>query len=253
MSPVTTVRVEFINAATGEPLGEAELPSAQLPETFAKPTTLHLPDGDWQVEHAEPVTAEEFAASGRLRITMRKIEMVDPSKLLYSLPTIESAPPPMRGGGDDDSFRMHEDDWRQIEIIAARFDGEVAAEFEAIRAVHAEAKGAAFPRCHVRERIPRPLGGARLRLADVADAFGAPAVRALSFHDYAGVVDGGFAFRAGDAVVYGREEKGALAVLGLAGGVESAPLLTLARAHSLVLVDWCGTNMLRPGHESFGA
>jgi hypothetical protein len=37
---VSTVRVVLIDAATGVRMGEAELPLAQLPESFAAPTTL---------------------------------------------------------------------------------------------------------------------------------------------------------------------------------------------------------------------
>jgi len=234
------IHVTFVNAATGEVLGEADLPDEQLPESFAKPTTMHLPDGDWHVERAEP---PEFRVAGSLRLTLRKIESIDPAKLLYSLPTIDNALPPLTDGDADAAFRMHEDDWRQVELVARRFKEEIESELAAIRAVRAERKGVAFPRIHLRRRIPNPLDGVVLRLEEVRTAFSG-VVQGLTLRDCDGVIDGGFAIAIEGGILYGREERGHVAVLGLAGGADAATLAALAGAHQLVLVDWCGATTM---------
>jgi hypothetical protein len=238
---VTTIRVELIEGATQQLLGAADLPVDQLPETFAVATTMHLRGDDWHVEHAEPMTRDEYLATGRLRIVLRKVERVDPKKILFSLPTLETTMPPMRDGDASAAFVIHEDDWRQHELVAERFAPEIAVELEAIRVVLGERQGVGFARLHVRERIPEPLAGVELRLPDVRAAIGGDvARRELAFSGTAGVVDGGFAFVVGDAgAVYGREHGDRVVALGFARGVEPTAFAPLAKAHALAIVDWC--------------
>ncbi len=246
----TTIRVILIDAGTSTRLGEAEFPVAQLPETFEVATTLHLAGGDWQVERAEPVTRAEFAETGQLTIWMRAVVQVDPQALLYSLPTLETLQPPL--GDPGDGLWMHEDDWRQIELVSARFAPEIAVELAAIRAVHAEDKrGPGFTRLHVRERIPEPLAGVELTVADLGLA--APR-RDIVLGPVGGrqapLVIGGFAFEVGDSVIYGREDTGRVVALGIRGP-DTRLLVALARAHDLVLVHWVVAEALRPDGDRF--
>src|SRR2546423_1435250 len=111
-----TVSVEFVDAATGLVFTRSDLPEDQLPDSFAPETTLHLGDDPWLVEGAEPSSAAEFVASGRLVLTVRRLT-VSPQDVLYSLPTICDAlpvvgPAPTRV----DCLELHEDDWRQVEL-----------------------------------------------------------------------------------------------------------------------------------------
>ena len=241
-----TIHVVLVNAATNSVLGEVDLPAAQLPETFAVSTRLHLGDADWQVVHAEPTTRADYVATGALHLVLRKIEMVDPRTILYSLPTLENVAPPTIGPVAG-AIEMHEDDWRQIELIAARFEPEIAAELAAIRTIHAEHRsGPGFTSLHLRERIPAPLAGVALTLAELGLA-GPP--RAVAIGPVSGpraAVAGGFAFEVANGVIYGRDDRGVVA-LGLAPGTDPAPLAAVARTHDLVLVDWCRAELRRFG------
>jgi hypothetical protein len=237
---VSTIHVELVDGATGQLLGAAELPADQLPETFATSTTLHLGDDDWHVEQAAPMTREEYVAAGKLHLVIRKIERVDPKQILFSLPTLENALPPMRDGDSSAAYVLHEDDWRQLELVAARFEPEIAVELEAIRAVHAERRGVGFVRLHVRERIVEPLANVELRLDEVRAAIGGEAARReLAFSGSPGVVADAFVFVVGQGAVYGREERGRVTCLGIARGLDPTMLAPLAKAHALLIVDWC--------------
>jgi hypothetical protein len=65
------------------------------------------------------------------------------------------------------------------------------------------------------------------------------------------VVDGGFAFDAGEGMIYGRAEHEHVVALCIWRDASLAPLVELARTHGLVLVDWCATSVLRPGARGF--
>jgi len=247
----TTVHVELIDAVSRERLGEADLPIDQLPESFAVSTTLHIGNGDWHVEKADPVTRAEFAASGHLRLVLRKIEHVDPKTILYSLPTLESALPALVPG-DADALVIHEDDWRQIELVSVTHAAALDAELAAIREVISERGDLpGYRRLHVRERIPQPLAPARVPLDDVAIALGSPPRRDVAVADRGSVVAGGFAFAAGDGAIYGRAEHEHVVALCVFRDASLAALVELARTHDLVLVDWCATQVLRPGPRGF--
>jgi hypothetical protein len=237
---MATVHLVLVDAASGRSIGEVDLPADNLPESFAATTTLHLGDSDWTVERAEPITRAAAAAAGRLRLVVRKVERVDPRTVLFSLPTLENALPPMQDG-DGDALRIHEDDWRQLELVAARFEPEVVAELAAIREVHAERDGAGFRRLHVRERIPQPLAGTELPLASVSRG----PRRHLAFEGSSGIVAGGFAFDATEGALYGREEAGC-AVVVAAWRAPLDVLAAVARGRQLLIVDWCHARMIRP-------
>jgi hypothetical protein len=72
---VPTVHVALMDAASGRSIGEVDLPSDNLPESFAVATTLHLGDSDWTVEDAEPVTRAAAVAAGRLRLVVRQVQI----------------------------------------------------------------------------------------------------------------------------------------------------------------------------------
>jgi hypothetical protein len=237
---VTDVHVVLINAATQQVFGEVDLPAEQLPEAFAVATTLHLGDRDWSVEGAEPATRAEYVAARRLRLVIREIQRVDPKTILFSLPTLENALPPTQDGHSD-AVRLHEDDWRQLELVTAELEPTIEAELAAIREIHAEREGLGFRRLHVRERIPEPLTGTDISL----DAVRRARPRDLGFAGSAGIVVGGFAFDAGDGAIYGRRDGGRVVVLG-AWRTEPGILVDVARLHRLMIVDWCAARMSRP-------
>lgn len=232
---MSTIRVTFIDASRNAEIGQAELPAEQLPETFELETSLQLGGRDWTVERAEPRTRPEYVAAGTLRIALREIQHVDPKEILFSLPTLESTQPALTHGNLEDAFAMHEDDWRQLELVADDFDLEIEAELADIDAARETRKGPGFTHLHVRQRIPSPLGPNALTVAELAQALGNPPRRVCSINNR--VVANGFAFAVGPAVVYGHTHDGMLACIGLTHPVSE--LTELARTYSLRLVDWC--------------
>src|SRR3954468_17819856 len=89
------VRVRFVPADGGAPIGEAEFVPEQLPESFEARTTLELGGQSWEGVKGEPMTRAEYAKTRRLTIVMRKIVIsrVSPKDILFSLPTINDALP----------------------------------------------------------------------------------------------------------------------------------------------------------------
>ncbi|MEO8702253.1 MAG: hypothetical protein ABI867_19570 [Kofleriaceae bacterium] len=244
---MTKVHVSFVNAATNELFGEVDLPIERLPETFEHDTTMHLGDADWTVERAEPGTRTEFAETGTLRLTMRKIEHLDPKTILFSLPTIENALPPGHTGSVEGAHRMREDDWRQVELVSAKLEPDIEAELAQVREVHEDSReGSAYKRIHVRQRILAPLDGSHVTVADVARVLGEPERQALAVHQSAGVlVTGGFAFTSGHTIIYGREDSGLVVELGIDGEVPPA-IEQLADRHGLFVVYWCRASARAP-------
>jgi hypothetical protein len=253
---MTTIHVVLIDAASGAAMGEADLPVDQLPESFGMSTTIHLGGSDWQVEHAEPVERADFVATGRVQLTLRKIVYADPSEILFSLPTLEDQAPPT-GASSRDAVQLHEDDWRQRELIAARFEPEVLAELSEIRTIYAEhRRGPGFASLHVRKRIPEPLAGVSLAIGELEDLGTRGARRSIAIGPASqaegSVVVGGFAFPFGGGMVYGREEAGAVIALCLDGDADDpSALAALAHTHDLVLVGWCSAELLRSDGTRF--
>lgn len=238
---MTTIHVAFIDAETGRVFGEVDAPIERLPESFQIATTMHLGNDDWTVERAEPATRAEFIASGQLRLTLRKVVYMDPNSIMFSLPTIENALPPGHEGDDDGAFHLRPDEWRQVELVAPKFEAEAAVELADIRVVHEERDGPGFARLHVRERIPAPLESVTIQASELAGAH-----RPLAVHDHPGVlVTGGFAVAIGEATVYGREVDGRLVELGVDGAAPDE-LLALADRHGLLVIDWCAARMRYP-------
>ncbi len=231
---MSTIRVTFVDAGRDAVLDTADLPPDHLPETFELETTMQLGGKEWTVESADPVTRVDFIASGTLRLVLREIQLVDPKTILFSLCTLENTQPPLVEGELEGAFRIHEDDWRQHEYLAARLETEIEAELVDIRDAQTSRKGPGFERLHVRSRIPAPFSGIELSMTALQAALGEPERRVLAIGDR--VVDGGFAF-SGDAVVYGHQRDGMVTALAVTGEIRA--LDDLAKSHSLVLVDWC--------------
>lgn len=230
------IHVTLVDASSGSPFATTELPAGQLPETFELETTMHVGSDDWQVEKADPIDRAAYVEAGQLTLVLRKVEKIDTSKVLFSLPTIENALPPMREPDSSPAYEMHEDDWRQREFISRQFAGEVESEFVEIRKVWAEQDGPGFQRCHVRSKVTEPLRGVGLALAEVSEALGG--IEPIGLEVGGGRVVDGFAFPLPGGVAYVRLGDGSVEALGLHGDAEPGGLRGIANEHGLVLVDW---------------
>ena len=243
------VTLELIDHASGQLLAESEAPLESLPERFeGMDTTLTVGGAEYRVVLAEPATRAEVAKAKRVQLVLRKVERVDPKSVLFSLPTLEDALPKVVAG-DGASIRVAEDDWRQVEFVHASHRAEVEAELADIARIKTEHRqGHGFDATHVRKRVPAPLAGATVRLAEVEAALGNRA-RPWGFRS-GGVVEDGHAVPDADAVALAVSHGGALTALcvfGIAPDV-IGKLHPVALAHDLLLVDWCAGQCLR-AHE----
>ena len=240
--PYDTIAVTFIDDATSESIGSVDLPLANLPDTFELETTLHLGDADWSVVDAEPRTKPEFLGTGKLVLRLRKVEKVDLSDILYSLPSIcDRLPAVLDSVPDGDDVVLAEDDWRQVELISRVFAAETDAEIAAIRAIHDQERvSVGWKKIHVRRRPDPPIASVLSR-EDIEEAFGVATFRGVCFGD--SPIAGGFSFRSGELECYGIEEDGAVTVLafgqGKADETSVEALSRLAHKFDLELVYWC--------------
>jgi hypothetical protein len=239
----STIRVVFINANSGEVIGQSALPLEQLPDSFETATTLQIGQTSWSVERAEPPTAAEFGRTGRLELLLRPVEVVPVQDILYSLPTICGDLPALDPQRDRTRcFVLREDDWRQWEFVSADQLGTVAKECDAIRRIYAEhvqsaGEFTAFDAIHVRRGPARPIT-APLRLDDVVALLSPPtrSYGGVSFRDGTGAVPDGFAIGLDGCVLYGIAGADGVHILGIHGADPAAaePL----RGLGLSLVDW---------------
>ncbi|MFC7481150.1 hypothetical protein ACFQX7_15450 [Luedemannella flava] len=165
MSDAPTVTVEFVDAETGQTIGRSEMPATTLPPSFAPRTTVDFDDAAWQVEGADPVSSEEYLARRHLVLTVRRLGAINSEQIRYSLPTIcDPLPPMLPNAPSGELLELHEDDWRQVELISGTQANAVMADFEAIKRIY-DGHGISGPdgilrgfgSIHLRERITEPL------------------------------------------------------------------------------------------------
>lgn len=254
------VHVTFTHHGTGEVIGETRMKATDLPESFALDTTLNLGGEEWSVVSAVPETRAEYARSKKLDITLSPIESIDPSTLLYSLPTICDVLPDGEAAIiGDDGFRFVEDDWRQVEFVSRAHDQDIDRELAAIRAIYAnEAAEIGFRNIHVRSMIGSPFAGP-VPFEDLARFCRGCRRGELGYHPAGHRVTDGFAFFSGESLVLfgvAGDDLVSTLCLHLMGGGNSdhepvAALGEFAAAHDLYLVDWCRCVKAAPGEDAF--
>lgn len=235
---MSTISVTLIDDAISTTMATVDLPVENLPDSFDLETTLHLGDADWSVVAAEPRIKPEFTRTGKLVLRLRKVEKVDISDLLYSLPSIcDRLPAVTDAAPEDDDLVLAEDDWRRLELVSRAFAAEADAEIGSIRLINEqESASVGWKKIHVRKR-PDPPIVSTLSREDIDEAFGGVTFQGVYLAGSA--VLGGFSFRAGDLACYGIEEDGAVTVLGIAQSGEAEALAPLAYRFDLELVNWC--------------
>jgi hypothetical protein len=246
-----TVSVEFVDAASGQTFARTDLAATALPASFAVKTTLQLSGESWLVEHADPVTAPEFTATGRLVLTIRRMESMPAEEMLYSLPTICDTLPGTGPATDpDEHLQLHEDDWRQVELLSRKQADQIHTDLDAIQRVYEqhgqrddEGRLTAFRQIHVRSIAPVAES---VSYAKFRSLLPAPqrAYAGVGFQGAAVAVVDSFALKTGALSWYGTVDDDRVSVLALqfnAAGdpVPAAVLGTVLRMFDLVLVDWC--------------
>jgi hypothetical protein len=185
-------------------------------------------------------------------------ERFDPSKLLYSIPTLNDSVPPADREADytreSAAALLHEDDWRQEEFTAVanrEFVREMLAQLSRHRAIHAQDIG--FREVFVRQEPPTQLHTLGIRLDDVQAAVGSSVIPLYYLNNTPFTrVRGGFAVILDDVgYLYGQEADGLVGALGLglvgSGLGDVAPLARFADRHGLLFVDWIRGIVIEPG------
>jgi hypothetical protein len=235
-----------------------------LPDSFLETTTLELGRDSWAVVDADPPFKRLYAESKKLVLRLRPIETIDPQEILYLLPTMSDDLAASDGSRADGSEALlSEDDWRQIELISRALTPETLQEFNDIKAIREDARqGPGFSQIHVRSRIPNPLDGSTLTLADLEKRFG-PESSALRFQDRGYRISDGLRYDlGGNWMLYGTAAGARPRILAIAPSADThtapAPHLSdvlneLCRERGLLLVDWCRCRMAEAESVEFAA
>jgi hypothetical protein len=190
----------------------------------------------------------EYILAGELKLHLRRVQRLDPSKILYSLPSLCDLLPPLdesRRTGDE--FEIHEDDWRQFELVLALHAQRCDKEIEAIRRIHEnESAEMAWRKVHPREN-PDPPIDRRFSTEQMLRHFSlAGPLRGVAFDRTEFVIRDAWAFIASDGMqFYGLSPGGKVSVIGIvqerlpdvpSTSIES--LKSLAAEFELELVYW---------------
>lgn len=264
------IRVDFVEATSGEVFAYTDMPSSQLPEVFDASSTMNIGGQDWHVVRAEPDNAVEFRRSGHLRLDLRRpsAAVSDPDAVMYAVPTIEDAIP----GIDPDIdvagkhvLQITEDDWRQIEFIGFKWEFRIEPEFEPIQSVIRDfSAGNGFTSLHMRGSIPEPLAGTSITVEELIGTFGVGTrvYDGVAYQGAQGVIYGGFAILTPSLLhIYGTHDAAGISALclfnvapapadeALSGMVwrEVQALSDFMRRKKLCLVSWCECAKLLPG------
>lgn len=179
----------------------------------------------------------------------QETRLLDPKDVLFSLPTLCEVPPPYATKTTKppkDSIELHEDDWRQIEFVAATNLRELErtlSELEFFKKAH-EVEGCGWKQLFMRPEWPVALASLGLTLRQSGG-------RPLAVGH--GLVHQGFAFpdSGSEWFLYGhRNPAGTIAQLSVCPGQESASwafassVFEWANDYDLLLVDWYGVRLV---------
>jgi hypothetical protein len=184
---------------------------------------------------------------------------MDLQSILFTLPTIcDEAPETIQIASHDnpEAVHLHEDDWRQIEFIAATDLPQVDRELTAIKDFkYANRAGAGWKSVYIRKERPDGLFSTRLPYG-LIDSISHGPIQALMIETMGqqATVKGGFAVRLSPTLImYGRQSRGIIVNLALTAApeqeesVQYQDLVTLCKKFNLIIADWCaGRVVARP-------
>jgi hypothetical protein len=245
------IRVEFVESGKNKPFAVSMIPIEQLPETFEIATTLDIADKKWSVVDATPKLKSDFERSGKLRVILSAVQMVDPNDILFSLPTINDKMCVLKKINSlDGMLVIHEDDWRQVEFISEKLLEDVKTEVNSIKSIYeTKRKGVGFSGMHIRKLTEVPIEDGLIPYTELKNhldigkeysGFGISSCMAVAEHSFAFETHDGLQF-------YGvLSEKGNVVFLCLTNsdGIV-AKCGEIIKAFHLIGVDWCRYQIIR--------
>ncbi len=258
----TQIHVTLVDADTDNVFGQMMSYADEMPQVIEPhETTLNLEGIPWVIVKAEPSTANEYIKAGRLTVTLKKITHTSPNNILASLPTLcESIPEvqpinrerdtsylpvaahpasnpsektrqddvtvvrPINAQPEGNIYRIHEDYWRQIELISGGYEKDIEAEMDEIRIIYqdysVENKGIfGFRKIHMRKRIQEPikkpikLDTVLSLLPEGSHQYDGIGYGGIGSMEADGLIEDGFAFQVGPVVIYGQYDDTAVKVI----------------------------------------
>jgi hypothetical protein len=249
------IEVIFVNAETNQAFARSFIPADELPTSFEARTTFHIKDEDWEVVKASSMTAKQFIKAGKLILTLQKVKTgyVQAKDILYTLPTLNKETPPLIKGSsklNKHVLELHEDEWRQIELVSPIYKDKIIGHFQEIARIHNEQSifnGVfyAYKEIYLRDGIDNPLKQA-IRLSELYSKLSTKSTQyeGLTYEDVAGLIAGGFAFHSGELDFYGQQIDGRVNILCLHSRIinytpqEALFLKEIMSQYDLILVDW---------------
>jgi hypothetical protein len=240
-----TIKVTFIDDATGDIISISEMKQEQLPEAFDEPATMQVADKEWQIVKADPVYNKDFSASKKLVLHLRSIEYIDPLNIRFSIPTISNDLPLVVDHPlfHDFALDLHEDDWRQIEFFPLQLLPEIQREMTKVEAIlfpdNDASTLAGYDTIHVRKIDRQHI---TIPFKDFCEQITVREKGALTlkFADYSGFVQDGFALRSDNYTYYGTMKDGIINELCLQQFDQADDEFSnIAARYGLALVIWC--------------
>jgi hypothetical protein len=255
------IEVTFIDNLTDESLGVTQIPANNLPDSFERDTIINLSGVDWNVLNARPKTRAQYTKSKQLILWIRRIEMVDPNDILYSLPSICAVVPDVNNRSLSGSeLTIAEDDWRQFELISNQLADKVDKEIGKIQRIHENTTaGVGWREIHIRKKPEIPIAS-NIALTYLASMLKIPAKSAgITYDGSQSPINEGYSFTLNDDFsIYGLAPKGKVQVIAIGQDSNVSPndesidrLEQLARKFNLDLVHWCRCIRVNPDDPSF--
>lgn len=256
------IHVTLIDAKNNEIIAKSKVPADSLPESFGPDTTLHIGNEGWCVVAAEPRDRAAYKKTRTLTLRLVKIEWANPRDILFSLPSISSEIP---GPGSEpvvaSDVVLHEDDWRQMELVSRANAAAIERQFAAIRRIHEEqsVEGGGWRELHKRTE-PSPAITNAFRMEDIQRAFDAEGqLGGVTFEKWPNRIADGFSVRGKDGLcLYGLAPAGRIDTLGIVDSPAEltpddsiAALVELASKFDLDLVHWCRCQREAPSVPGF--
>jgi hypothetical protein len=255
------IEVTFIDDRTDESIGLTHIPAADLPESFERDTIINLSGVDWHVTNARPKTRAQYSKSQMLILWIRQVEQVNPSDILYSLPSICDVVPEVNTRSlSGHELTIAEDDWRQFEFVSHQLAERVDKEIAKIQLICETATtGAGWSAIHIRKHPQIPIVN-NIALTHLASLLGVSAKSTgITYHGSQSPIAGGYSFPLNDDFsVYGVAPKGKIQVIAIGQDANIPPndtsidhLQQLARKFNLDLVHWCRCLRIAPDDPAF--
>ena len=250
MGDKNIILVEFYEGNSKKPFASSNIPEDQLPDTFEIDTKLTIADQNWSIINAIPKIKADFIKSEELKIYLNKIEVLNPKDILFSMPTINNSLCEVTNCETTNLYMIHEDDWRQVELIDDSNIDKINDEIAGIDNIYKNhyVEGGGFSQIFIREKIETPLSNIRINIDDLKQEFEIlKNYNGFTFHNVKGMVKNSFAFEIEKNVtVYGlTSDDYVLSLCIVHEKPVSNMVIDFMKKYKLIYVNWCKLEVIK--------